>query len=82
MAEISGSGLQKLTSYNMHSDVIGLSPTPRKSERDRKSISYHKLNKGAPDSEEDDTSLKDQAVGMGTGVHQGIQGHTGLVKDN
>lgn len=59
MAEISGPGVQKLTTYNMHSDVRGLSPTPRKSERDRKSISYHKLNKGAPDSDEEDASLKD-----------------------
>jgi hypothetical protein len=30
-----------------------LSPTPRKSERDRKNISYDKLNKGAVDSEEE-----------------------------
>lgn len=30
-----------------------LSPTPRKSERDRKNISYDKLNKGALDSEEE-----------------------------
>jgi hypothetical protein len=30
-----------------------LSPTPRKSERDRKNISYDKLNKGAVDSEDE-----------------------------
>ena len=32
---------------------MALSPTPRKSERERKIPSYDKLNKGAPNSEED-----------------------------
>jgi hypothetical protein len=34
-----------------------LSPTPRKSERERKNISYDKLNKGAPNSDDDSLSL-------------------------
>ena len=33
--------------------------TPRKSERERKSISYDKLNKGAPDSDDENTSFKE-----------------------
>ena len=40
-----------------------LSPTPRKSERERKIPSYDKLNKGAPNSEEDSLSLKDAFPG-------------------
>jgi hypothetical protein len=35
-----------------------LSPTPRKSERERKNISYDKLNKGAANSDEDDLELR------------------------
>jgi len=40
-----------------------LSPTPRKSERERKIPSYDKLNKGAPNSEDDSLSLKEGFAG-------------------
>jgi len=36
-----------------------LSPTPRKSERERKNISYDKLNKGAANSDEEDLELRE-----------------------
>lgn len=36
-----------------------LSPTPRKSERERKNISYDKLNKGAANSDEEDLDQRD-----------------------
>jgi hypothetical protein len=39
--------------YANKGDYNGLSPITRKSERERKNISYDKLNKGAPDSDDD-----------------------------
>ena len=36
-----------------------LSPTPRKSERERKNISYDKLNKGAANSDEEDIESRE-----------------------
>lgn len=38
-----------------------LEPTPRKSEREKKAISYDKLNKGAQGSEEEDVNANDSA---------------------
>ena len=40
-----------------------LSPTPRKSERERKNIDYSNLNKGARDSDDDDSSYNDRLAG-------------------
>ena len=39
------------------------SPTPRKSERERKNISYDKLNAGKPNSDDESSSLKDGLLG-------------------
>jgi len=42
-------------------DPPKLSPTPRKSERERKNISYDKLNKGGADSDDEEYDSKDPA---------------------
>jgi hypothetical protein len=47
-----------LGGYN--NQLSRLSPTPRKSERERKNISYDKLNKGAADSDEEISALERQ----------------------
>ena len=50
-----------------------LSPTPRKSERERKMVSYDKLHsKGAPNSDCDSLSPKD---GFGSMHHHGYVNH-------
>lgn len=43
------------------SDLRTLSPTPRKSERERKNISYDKMNKGEKDDSED-LNMRDTGV--------------------
>lgn len=45
--------LNNIKEYNDKDHAPGKSPTPRKSERDRKNISYDKLNKGAVDSDDE-----------------------------
>lgn len=43
------------------SDLRTLSPTPRKSERERKNISYDKMNKGEKDDSED-LNMRDTGI--------------------
>ena len=43
------------------SDLRALSPTPRKSERERKNISYDKMNKGEKDDSED-LNMRDTGI--------------------
>jgi hypothetical protein len=53
-------------------NMNALSPTPRKSERERKHVSYDKLNIGAPNSDDDSLSLKDGFPGS---HHHGNANH-------
>jgi hypothetical protein len=49
------------TYYINVSDLRALSPTPRKSERERKNISYDKMNKGEKDDSED-LNMRDTGI--------------------
>jgi len=49
-----GMNMATIKEQGSENDIQRLSPTPRKSERERKCISYDKLNKGAADSDEED----------------------------
>jgi hypothetical protein len=45
--------MSSIKNTDMNDGQAKLSPTPRKSERDRKNVSYVQLNKGAVESEDD-----------------------------
>ena len=47
----------------MDASKLCTSPTPRKSERERKNISYDRLNNGKPNSDDESSSLKDNILG-------------------